>query len=567
MNKTSSTSTILFVLSMLCALILTQAAASSAAPDEVDAVPKVYWSDKEGSRIWRANLDGSQQEPVSEYLTRPQALTLNSEGQMFIVLDENMIEMLDLKGTRETILDGHPWLSRPNTLAINNDRNTLYWTDGDKPALGQIDLGSEAIQYQLPLGPDEAKGLAVDEANSTMYWPRRGRLYRANLDGSDMTFFPDISGATDVALDLSAGKVYFATSTYGFYSYSIRRINLDGSDEEMLASYEDGRSDGIALDLARGKLYWAERSKTPRIWRANLDGTEAEIIIEKSIFGPFGLAVDAIEGKLYWADWLNQKIQRANLDGSAVEDLLRTLPARPRYLALDTESRQMYWTGDRGAQVWQADLDGRNKQPLIPGTTGSTTGGIARHNGYLYWVDAENETVMRAKQDGTGAEKIIYRRLWDPQGLVLDEASGKMYWADREQDQILRANLDGSGIEVLVDQKLDTPTALALDLLHGKLIWADPIARQIGRANLDGSKVEILLAQGDGLLRPNLVALDVSAGKMYWTDYGRHSLRRANLDGSEIEELIAGDIQLPSGLALHIPPLKIQRSYIPISSG
>ena len=551
---------------LVCALILAQAGPSAAGPEQIDAGPKVYWSDEENGRIWRANLDGSQKELLSGYLSRPESLALNQHGQMFLVLDQYVIERLDLKGMQERIVGGYPWLSRPNSLAITHGRNTLYWTDNGKPAIGQIDLDSGEIHYQLPLGPNEADGLALDEAQGKIYWLRHDRLNRANLDGSDMIFFPDLYGLTDFDLDLNGGKIYFATA---FSGYNIMRANLDGSEVETLASYKDGRCDGITLDLEQGQVYWSERGSTPRILRANLDGTEPETIVDEKIFGPFGLALDSAAGKLYWADWVAQKIQRANLDGSNIEDLVRTVPARPRFLTLDPGAGKMFWTGDREAAVWQADLDGQNNRPLVPGSDDSSSGGIALHkaSGRLYWVDDKNEAVTRAQVDGTGIKQVIYRRLWDPQGLALDETAGKMYWADREQNQILRANLDGTGSKVLIDQGLDTPTSLALDLLRGKMVWTDPIARQIGRANLDGSGAEVLLTEADGLLRPNLVALDVSAGKMYWTDYGSKSLRRADLDGSNIEDLVTSGIELPSGLALRIPLLDLHRSYVPLVSG
>ena len=575
MNKTRITAhKLLFALGfvLLCALILAQFERSAAGPAEVEAGPKVYWSDKEDGRIWRANLDGSSVERLPGFFSRPEALTISVlQKEMYVVVDEYEIEKMDLNGgNRQVLVDGYNWLWYPNSLAVDHRGGALYWTDRNLGVIGRVNVDGSDIVYQLPPGPDEADGLVVDETQGKVYWLRYGRLYQSNLDGSDTKLFPELYSVTDMALDISGGKIYFAESGYGFYDYSIKRVNLDGSDVELLDSYEMGRCDGIALDLDAGKVYWSERGTTPRILRANLDGTESETVVDEKVFGPFGLAVDADAGKLYWVDWVSQKMQRANLDGSEVEDLLSTVPARPRHLVLDADAGKMFWTGEREAAVWQANLDGSDKQPLVGGGESSSTGGIDLHKagGQLYWTDAASEAVTRAKVDGTAVEKIVFRRLEDPQGLALDEAAGKMYWVDRELDQISRANVDGMAVEVLVNDGLDTPTSLALDLLHGKMVWTEPFLQQINQANLDGSEVETLLAADAGLIRPNLVALDVSAGKMYWTDWGSRRLRRANLDGTDVEDLVTSGIVLPSGLSLMIPPLEVQRSYVPfVASG
>ncbi len=556
---------------LLCALILGSFERSAAGPGQTDDGPKVYWSDKETGVIWRAYLDGSNVKIAAESLDRPEGLALNMlRGEMYVVTNENGIEKMDLNGAdRQTLVEGYPLLWRPNTLAANLGRASVAWSDASLGAIGEVDAEGNDVRFQLLPGPTEASGLAVDESAGQVYWLRHGRLYQSNLDGSDSRLFKETYGGTDMTLDVDGGKIYYSESDYDFYGYSIQRANLDGSEVEVLAGYEQGRCDGIALDLSQGKVIWSERGKTPRIMRANLDGTAVETIIDEGVFGPFGLAVDEGSGKLYWADWVSQKIQRANLDGSGIEDLLSSVPARPRYLTLDTAAGKLYWTGDRGAAVWQANLDGSENEALVGGGESASTGGIALHrgSGRLYWVDGVSEAVTRAKVDGTGVEKIIYGRTADPQGLALDEAAGKMYWADRGYQRIMRANWDGSAVEVLVASGIDKPTSLALDLLRGKMVWAEPFLQQIKQANLDGSGVETLLGAEDGLKRPNLVALDAHAGKMYWTDWGSQSLHRANLDGTQVEDLVTSGIVLPSGLALGIPPLKVQRSYIPLAGG
>ncbi|OGF54154.1 MAG: hypothetical protein A2Z21_07220 [Candidatus Fraserbacteria bacterium RBG_16_55_9] len=66
----------------------------------------------------------------------------------------------------------------------------------------------------------------------------------------------------------------------------------------------------IALDLAQGKLYWAE-SFGGKIRRANLNGTDVEDILT-GLDGPAGLELDLAAGMVYWTEHPSGKIRRCN---------------------------------------------------------------------------------------------------------------------------------------------------------------------------------------------------------------------------------------------------------------
>ena len=113
----------------------------------------------------------------------------------------------------------------------------------------------------------------------------------------------------------------------------IQRANSDGSGVEDLIAGPGTLWGlrGIALDVAGGKMYWAELGG--KIQRANLDGSGFEDLVT-GLGYPHGIALDVVGGKMYWTDHWTGKIQRANLDGSGVEDLVTGLGNGPRDIAL-----------------------------------------------------------------------------------------------------------------------------------------------------------------------------------------------------------------------------------------
>ncbi len=258
-----------------------------------------------------------------------------------------------------------------------------------------------------------------------------GRISRANLDGSQVEIVRRPQSPTRIALDVEGRKMYWTGNSYTitnrvgsliwYISYGlIQRASLDGRGGYLrLRNVRDQNPRGIALDVGRGKMYWA--ANLGRIYRANLDGSQVEIIL-RGLRSPNGIALDVGGGKMYWTDYGTDKIQRANLDGSNVEDLITTGLSGPSGIALDVGGGKMYWT------------------------------------------DYGTDKIQRANLDGSQVEDLITTGLRSPSGIALDVGGGKMYWTDYGTDKIQRANLDGSNVEDLITTGLDRPSGIALDL-------------------------------------------------------------------------------------------------------
>src|SRR5947199_312702 len=97
----------------------------------------------------------------------------------------------------------------------------------------------------------------------------------------------------------TSGKMYWASPV----TQTIQRANLDGSQVETLR-VALGEPHGIALDVAKGKMYWTGTSSSdPMVQRANLDGSAAETLIRHVGF-PLGIALDVVHSKMYWTQSL-----------------------------------------------------------------------------------------------------------------------------------------------------------------------------------------------------------------------------------------------------------------------
>jgi len=197
---------------------------------------KIYWSDREGMRVMRANFNGSEIETLvdtSEGATRP--------GR-----------------------DATKWCVG---IAVDRDGGKVYWTQkgGDNASEGrifranlEIPKGKSAVdRTDVELFLDrlpEPIDLDLDLNNRTIYWTDRGNppqgntVSRASLDNSkdQQILVNDLMEGIGLSLDLKNGRMFFADLGGSVYS-----AKLDGSEKKALV-FAGGNLTGVAyVDFAQ----------------------------------------------------------------------------------------------------------------------------------------------------------------------------------------------------------------------------------------------------------------------------------------------------------------------------
>ena len=274
---------------------------------------------------------------------------------------------------------------------------------------------------------DHPLGVAVDTATGMIYWANFGgttnycsgplsgvnSISFANLDGTGggtlNTSGATVSGPDGLAIDPSAGRVYWANDHANTISYA----NLSGSgghDLNTSGATVDCPA-GIAVDPAAGRVYWTN-FKGNTISYANIDGSGGGDlpISPATVHGPYGLAIDAATGKIFWANNLGDTIGYANLDGSA-SDVLDTQGgplSGPWGLAIDPAAGRIYWANNTGASIAYAALDESGGGVL------GTSGAPADHPKYPALLEAPSGAGAPVASGGstTGSRLSCSRGAW-----------------------------------------------------------------------------------------------------------------------------------------------------------
>jgi hypothetical protein len=193
---------------------------------------RLYWSDREGMRVMRSNLDGSKIETLVE----------TSQGNT------------DRR-------DASKWCVG---ITVDADRGHIYWTQKGPDDAGQgriFRANTEIPNGQSPAnrtdietlfdGLPEPIDLELDVRNLMMYWtdrgdpPRGNTVNRASVGGSVKKQDPEIvlthlMEGIGIALDLN-GERMFLTDLGG----SVYSAKLNGTDKKTLL-YAQGNLAGIA---------------------------------------------------------------------------------------------------------------------------------------------------------------------------------------------------------------------------------------------------------------------------------------------------------------------------------
>uniref|UniRef100_A0A8C7QGA3 EGF-like domain-containing protein n=1 Tax=Oncorhynchus mykiss TaxID=8022 RepID=A0A8C7QGA3_ONCMY len=123
----------------------------------------------------------------------------------------------------------------------------------------------------------------------------------------------DFRRPRDVSADWITGNIYWTDHSR---IYSINVGQLRGPNCTRLITDIAGEPYAIAVNPARGMMYWTVIGDHSHIEESAMDGSMRRILLEKNLRRPTGLAIDYFNQRLYWADPELSEIGSVRLDGS-----------------------------------------------------------------------------------------------------------------------------------------------------------------------------------------------------------------------------------------------------------
>jgi hypothetical protein len=258
-------------------------------------------------------------------------------------------------------------------------------------------------------------------------------------------------------------------------------------------------SDGIAVDVAAGYIYWTDMGAPAdddgSVLRSNLDGSNVTTIVPKGgTYTPKQLKLVPEQGKLYWSDREGMRVMRSNVDGSAIETI---------YQSGSTDAERQ--DDSRWCVGIAVDVAGGYFYWSQKGTDSGHEGSVRRAHLTLANGDTpESRSDVEVLFDGEAATCDI----------DLDLGAGLIYWANRGDDTINRGPLAlpaGATAKTRTDKqtivkKVDQAIGVFLDHPRGLVYYTDAVG-DVGRASLDGTGSKFLLTNSGAFT--GIVVVDV----------------------------------------------------------
>lgn len=262
---------------------------------------------------------------------------------------------------------------------------------------------------------------------AAVYWGSEdGFINKTTSSGTSVILDADNHALYGIALDNTYDNVYYVNkgtqtvnkgSTGGFVEGTVL---YSTADDGLVEAYD------IALDEEHNAIYIVDLYDG-KILKGSLDGTaELTTIYDVGNFVGFPSSVKLhVEGDaLYWTEpnYGGQRIMKGSLDGTATaEEIISTDVAEQGYqgLAIDAEAGKIYYAEVTGyfppvSKIYVANLTGEANPTLLFDQEDGVSGAvhdieIDLENGYLYWMNQENEgELMRGLLDGSGETDVIF---------------------------------------------------------------------------------------------------------------------------------------------------------------
>ncbi|KTF93084.1 hypothetical protein cypCar_00007596 [Cyprinus carpio] len=384
---------------------------------------RIYWSDTTQDRIWSAHKNGTNRSVV---LQHPHAITIFED---FVYWTDRYVNRViranKWHGQNQTVMLYS--LPQPMGLvALHPARQPAGYNPCDPrsspcthicllSAIGPR-FYSCACPSGWTLAADQFTCARVEEPFLVVV--RDSVIYGIPLNPNDksndaMVPVTGLLNGYDVDFDDAEQMIYWVE-----HPGEIHRVKSDGTNRtEFAPAAIQGSPVGLALDWMSQNLYYSNpASQSIEVLRLKGESQYRKTLITNSgsptgAGAPVGIAVDPARGKMYWTDQgtesgMPAKVASADMDGSNVAILFTHNLEHVEFITIDIRENKLYWVVTGTGVIERGDPDGSNRITMLSGL--SHPWGVAVYDSYLYFTDRDFEVIERVDK-ATGLNRVVMR--------------------------------------------------------------------------------------------------------------------------------------------------------------
>ncbi|XP_059057986.1 low-density lipoprotein receptor-related protein 2 [Achroia grisella] len=500
----------------------------------------------------------------------------NHSSAFLIISNRHSILVADLD---EQGLERVP-IDVENVVATASDMHTgtIFWSDMKLKRISRLDRGG-APRAIVTSGLELVEGLAYDWVGGNLYWldSRLRAVVAARADGAARAAVArGVQQPRGLVLDAApAARLLFWTD-WGERP-RLERAGLDGSGRATLVSTKLYWPNGLALDTATRRVYFAD-SKLDYIDFVNYDGSGRRQVLAASHYLLHPHSLTLFEDTLYWTDRQLNRVLSAHKFRGSNQTVVSHLISQPLSIHVHHPSLQpRYPSPCKPDSCEHLCLLSPNES--VPYTCMCKAGYKLLPDGKCIEEEQSYLMVLKGSQivdlalDGTGKAGQLEAIVGVQGGVQLeyDRQGHTIYWlqsisSDGEDDEnctIYTMPYGGGNKAEFLGQDtgiVGAPSAIAFDWLGRNLYMANRVASNIELVRVDGKvKYRTIVMANDGskfsVAKPKGICLDPTEGKMYWTDEGGYGVPvkvgKANMDGTN-PVILVDSFERPEAITIDI---------------
>lgn len=248
----------------------------------------------------------------------------NVPSKFLLFADMDSIKMIGLDGTPDkavyTLVQGNGYFSNFVAIAYNHATHTVYYSGVDRGKIYSVPMDGSANPSVFYSTGHVIDGLALDSANSRLYWTvyTTGDIAYKELSGDNNSTVFLAGDKTRKPRALLEHQGYIYWTEWGDKARVARKSVSSGSDETILsAANAEGLDRLNGLSIMKDKLYIGDASG--RVFESTLDGSSAKRLRYISASHIYSLYAE--NDVLWYTDWKAHSLSRVNLDTGRVEVL------------------------------------------------------------------------------------------------------------------------------------------------------------------------------------------------------------------------------------------------------
>lgn len=522
----------------------------------------------------------------------PSKIYYSAQEQFSFVRNSSYDYWASLDGSNNERIDavdsptGERFIPKASAMAVDIKTNRLYWLDSN--FLYSSNLDGTNVQKVLtvptthgPYSPSYSL-LRFDDTNNIMYFSAQRwegiPLIRYSLSDNNYELIPSDSVYL-FDIDVEAQKLYRVQYSSSQRTKYISRSNMDGSNEEILAS-GIGLLPSLIVDGTNKQIIWSDNYS---IYKSSLDFTSQQKLFDINVakqpcwyLGDF--VFNSATQTLFWFtslcvdvnnEWTQVKaIYSAEINKPVIAKV-RDLSYSPEAMALDVDTDTIYIAG--GDAISVTDSKGSFIQEILTPQGLFNTSDVVSDakNGYLFFADDRFSdaygSIVRTDLNGKN-QRIIFSGVTKDgdkpyiSDLALDPVHRYIYFTSVHTAEIFRINYDGRNLKRLADFHSRGFYKLAdiqFNKSDGKLYFAGQTDMGMGIYSCHPvlcAKFNPLAKNprfGDIVVKPDVnvtgnIAIDGIRQRLYYTT--KTSIERINIYGKSKPLSVAKDTNLPWGV-------------------